>query len=253
MRGEVAAGAGVQRRLERDRHRERPHGLALALLLEADGEDPLVDPGLHELRGDDGGRPAHRAGGVHAEQRLAGGAEGVGEEQLRHHHALEEVGRLADDDGVDVGPRHLGVVEGAGRGLADEAGHRDVAAGGLVLGLADPDDGDPVLAHQPSPSRTVTRFCCRHGPEVAWATPRVAVAVHDPLGHLADAGEAGDHHRVGGQRAPGRVHVAVVAEAERLAEDQLLGAERRVQLGDVEGRRRRRPSRPRRPWSTPRW
>ena len=44
-----------------------------------------------------------------------------------------------------------GVVEGAGRGLADEAGHRDVAAGGLVLGLADPDDGDPLLAHQAPP------------------------------------------------------------------------------------------------------
>ena len=50
----------------------------------------------------------------------------------------------------------------------------------------------------------------------------VGAAVHDPLGHLADAGEAGDHHRVGGQRAARRVHVDVVAEAERLAQDQLL-------------------------------
>ena len=58
-------------------------------------------------------------------------------------------------------------------------------------------------------------------------------AVHDPLGHLADSGEAGHHHRVGGQRTPGGVHVAVVAEAERLAQDELLVAERRVQLGDL--------------------
>ena len=91
-------------------------------------------------------------------------AEGVGQEQLGHHHALEEVGRLADDDGVDVGPGHLGVGEGPLGGLPHEAGHRDVAPGGLVLGLADADDGDPLLAHQSSPSRTHTRFCCRHGP-----------------------------------------------------------------------------------------
>ena len=96
---------------------------------------------------------------------LPAAPEGVGQVQLGHHHALEEVGRLADDDGVDVGPGHLGVGERPRGGLADEAGHRHVAAGGLVLGLADADDGDAFLAHQPSPSRTQTRFCCRHGPD----------------------------------------------------------------------------------------
>ncbi len=74
-------------------------------------------------------------------------AQGVGQVQLGHHDALEEVGGLADDDGVDVGPRHLGVVEGPRGRLADEAGDRHVAAGGLVLRLADADDGDSFLAH----------------------------------------------------------------------------------------------------------
>ena len=54
------------------------------------------------------------------------------------------------------------------------------------------------------------------------------------LGRLADADQAGGHHRVAGQRAARRVDVDVVAEAERLAQDQLLVAERRVQLGHVD-------------------
>ena len=49
VRGEVAAGAGVQRRLERDRHRQRPHGVRLGLLLEGDRQHPLVDAGGDEL------------------------------------------------------------------------------------------------------------------------------------------------------------------------------------------------------------
>ena len=179
-------------------------------------------------------------------------AERVGEVQLGHHHALEEVGRLADDDGVDVGPGHLGVGERAGGGLAHEPGHRDVAAGGLVLGLADADDGDPFLAHQPSPSRTHDQVLLE-ARAATWRGRRrgSAVAVDDPLGRLADADEAGGHHRVGGQRAARRVDVDVVAEAERLAQDQLLVGERRVQLGHVERPpARRRPSRPASAWTT---
>ena len=104
-------------------------------------------PACDELAGDDRGRAADAARGVHPEQRLAGRAERVGQVQLGHHHALEEVGRLADDDRVDVGPVELGVVRGRGRGLPDEPGHRHVAPGRLVLGLADADDGDRVWAY----------------------------------------------------------------------------------------------------------
>ena len=61
-------------------------------------------PGFDQVRGDDEGRTADAAGGVHAQHRLARAAERVGEEQLGHDHALEGVGGLADHDRVDVGP-----------------------------------------------------------------------------------------------------------------------------------------------------
>ena len=89
--------------------------------------------------------------------------ERVGEVQLRHDHALERVGRLPDDDGVDVAEVHAGVLERLDGGLADQPGHRYVVAGRDVTGLTDPDDGGTDATHH-SPSRTQTRFCCRHGP-----------------------------------------------------------------------------------------
>ena len=115
MRREVAARAGVHRHVERHRHRERPHRVGLRLLLEGHGQHPLVHARLDERRGDDRGRAADRAGGVHADQRLARGAERLGEEQLGHHHALEQVGRLADDDRVDVVEADVGVGRAPGR------------------------------------------------------------------------------------------------------------------------------------------
>ena len=63
-------------------------------------------PRLDEVRADDDRRAADAAGGVHAQHRLARAAERVGEEELGLHDALERVGRLADHDRVDVGPRH---------------------------------------------------------------------------------------------------------------------------------------------------
>ena len=50
VRGEVAAGAGVHRHVERQRHRQRPHRVGLRLLLEGDRQHPLVHAGLHERR-----------------------------------------------------------------------------------------------------------------------------------------------------------------------------------------------------------
>ncbi len=61
-----------------------------------------------------------------------------------------------------------------------------------------------AFRHQ-SPSRTQTRFCCRHGPDVACATRAPRLAVDDALRGLADADEAGGHHRVRRQRAARRV------------------------------------------------
>src|SRR5262249_61039819 len=125
--------------------------------------------------GDERGRPADAAGGVHTHHRLAGRAERVGQVRLGHDDALEHVGGPADDGGVDVLPAHLGVLERAARGLAHEAGDGDVGTGRLVMRLADADDG-AELAHA-SPSSTHTRLCCSAGPDVAWATARLASPV----------------------------------------------------------------------------
>ena len=56
----------------------------------------------------------------------------------------------------------------------------------------------------PSETRT-TRFCCRHGPLDAWATPASGVAGDDPARDLADADQPGAHHRVRGERTARRV------------------------------------------------
>src|SRR5205085_1100344 len=82
------------------------------------------------------------------------------------------VGRLADDHRVDVAKGHLGVLERAQRRLAAQPGQRHVGALGRVLGLAHSDDGAAV--HDDA-SSTHTRFCCRHGPEVAWPSVRRAL------------------------------------------------------------------------------
>ncbi len=151
VRGEEAARAGQQRLLEGDGQGEPPHGVGLGLLLEGEGEDGAVDAGGDEVRGDQGRRSADGARRVDAEQGFADGAERVGEVELRHHDALEEVGRLADHDGVDVGPAQPGVLQGADRRFADESGDGHVVPGGDVFGLADADDGDGLLTHERSP------------------------------------------------------------------------------------------------------
>ena len=114
-RCEVATGAGHQLLLERDGERQRPHGLGDRLLLPADGEHPLVHAGLHVAGRDDGRGAAHRAGGVHPEQRLADRSQRLGQVRLGHHDALEEVGGLAHHDGVDVVHRQVRVRRAPGR------------------------------------------------------------------------------------------------------------------------------------------
>jgi hypothetical protein len=138
---------------------------AVGLLLEGDGEDAVVHPGMYERRGDECGGASDASRGVHPEHRLSRSAEGVGQVELRHHHPLEHVGGLADHDGVDVGEPEVGVLERAERRLAHDAGDGEITALRGVMRLPDADDR-AALAHAP-PSRTQTRFCWRQGPEVA--------------------------------------------------------------------------------------
>ena len=233
-RREVATRTGNQRRLERHRHRQAPGRVALRLLLVRDGEHPLVYTRGDELGRDDRRRTADRTSGVNAHHRLADRAERVREVQLGHRDALEHVGCLADHDRVDIRPRHARVFECFDGGFAHEAGHRHVLACGAVRGLPDADD----CVHDSQPSvglpECTTRFCCKHGPLDACARPALRFTRGDAARDLADADEAGAHHRVRGERTAGRVDVGLAVEAERIGEDQLLVAELGVQLDDVE-------------------
>ena len=75
------------------------------------------------------------------EHGLAHGAERVGKVELRLHHAFEEVGRFAEDDSFDIGESHVGVVKSPEDGFTHEATEGHVETAGLVVGLADADDG----------------------------------------------------------------------------------------------------------------
>jgi hypothetical protein len=90
---------------------------------------------------------ADGTGGVHPEHRLADGAERVGEIQLGHRDAFEHVGRLADHDGVDVGPRHAGVFECLDCCLPHHPRERNVFPRRLVRGLPDSDDCRQISRH----------------------------------------------------------------------------------------------------------
>src|SRR2546423_11655777 len=71
----------------------------------------------------------------------------------------------------------------------------------------------------------------RAGRGVGQRPPRAPV--HHPAGRLADAEQAGHHHRVGRQRPARGVDRRAPVEAQRLPEDQLLVAEGGVELGHV--------------------
>src|SRR5205085_8496121 len=60
-------------------------------------------------------------------------------------------------------------------------------------------------------------------------------AIRNPARDLPDPDEAGAHHRVGGERSTGRVECCRAVEPERVGDDQLLVAELRVDLGNVDG------------------
>ncbi len=169
---EVPAGAGVHRHAEGDGHRQRPHRVAVTLLLEGHRQHRAMDPRHHVLGRHDRRGPAHRTSGVHPEHRFAVGCQGIGKPQFWHVDALEHVGGLADHDRIDLGDGGVGTGQRPVDGLAHQPGDGNVRPARRVLGLADPDDCTTLGHH--SPSNTATRFCCRHGPLAQWATARSA-------------------------------------------------------------------------------
>ena len=205
VRSEVAARACADRFGERHRNAQRPHGIRLGLLLPRHRQHAPVLSRLHQAGRHHTGRPADRTRGVHPDQRLAGRTHGVGHEQLRHHDALEEVGRLADHDRVDVIHGRPGVGQRLVDGLANQAVHRDVLALGDVLRLAGAEHRSELDRHDYFPSSTATRFCCNTGPPVACASTRPAEPIENMLCRKADALQPGGEHRVGRQRAARRV------------------------------------------------
>ncbi len=152
--------------------------------------------------------------------------------ELGHHHALEHVGRLAHDDGVDVRETQPGVLQGGQRRLAHQPGDRDVLPLRLGHRLAHSDDCAQLGHH--TPSRTHTRFCCRHGPEVAWATARSAapdqMARADSPMRMSPADIIG----LAASAPPDGFTIDAVAEAQCLGEDQLLVGVGGVQLGPID-------------------
>src|SRR3989442_15569728 len=86
---------------------------------------------------------------MHADNRLAHSAESVCEVKLGHHHALEHVWGLADDDGFDVAPGHVRIFQRPHRSFAHEASDRDVATAGPVLRFSYPPDRAPLRPPRP--------------------------------------------------------------------------------------------------------
>jgi hypothetical protein len=206
--------------------------------------------GLDVVGRHDGGGAAHRPGGVHPQQRLAHGADGVGQGVLGDHDALEEVGGLADDDGVDVGHRHVGVLERPNTASRSSPGSDTsprvaaylVCPVPTTATLFEPIRRSPRLVGCTGSFSCTGLLAVEHRHQVVLhqvsaggvRDAPVDRAVEDAVGHLADADHPGGHHRVGGQRPTGRVDVHVVGQAHLVAQDRLVVGEAGVQLGHVD-------------------
>ncbi len=236
MRREVAARARVHRHDERHRHRQRPHRVGLRLLLEGDRQHPLVHarPGpARRRRSRSTRRPsrpcapgaaacprrrARRRGRARASSRPRTGRGPC----RRRRRRCRRRSSSASASARSTASRSRPAIETSSRLARWWVWPTPMTAAGTL------DIRLPLL------SSVSTRFCCSAGPEVAWARALLGLAGPDPPGGLADAVQAGGEHRVGGQRAARRVDRDVVGQAERRAQDQLLVAERRVQLGEVD-------------------
>ena len=112
--------------------------------LPGDREHRPVHAGRDEVARHHARGAAHAAGRVHAQHRLAAAGQRIGEEELRHHDALEHVGRLAEHDRADpslrrrpAGPHpHPGVGRGRGAPARGRGAGVAAAAGLSIRGAA---------------------------------------------------------------------------------------------------------------------
>ena len=181
---------------------------------------------------------------------LPDGAERLGEVELGHHHALEQVGRLADDDGVDVVERHVRRRRARGRwprgtgrpsrrprawrgGGSGRRRSRRRAAWPSVASLRAQRADEVLLQRRALTSRA--RAPCRRSPaQIRLAASPMRIRPPVNIGLPASA-------------PPEGLIATSSAQAELGAQDQLLVAERRVQLGDLDPVEVRRPAAARRP------
>ena len=171
--------------------------------------------------------PPTLTGGVHAEHRLAVGAERVGEVQLGLHHAFERC--RAPCRSRPRRCRPTSARRRRARGSRPRArGRRSTRRRGAFVCLVWPMPttrraGRPCSR---SPSRTQTRFCCRHGRRSRARAPRSR-----PCSMIWRAASTMRTRPVAmtglaASGPPDGFTSTSVAEAERLAQDQLLGRER---------------------------
>ncbi len=183
VRGEVAAGAGEQRRLERDAAATAPTWRRSRTASRTRRSAPRSwMPACDEAGGDDA-RSSRRPS-----RRCARGSSACRPRRARRPGTArasstpsKKSGALPMTTASMSAQRHLGVVEGA-RAPPRARGRRSTRrrAWPACLVWPMPTTATRSLAHH-SPSSTHTRFCCRHGPDVAWATAAVGVAVGDPV------------------------------------------------------------------------
>ena len=213
VRREVAAGARDERPGERHRNAQRPHGIRLRLLLPGHREHAPFLPDGTRLAATIAVEPPTEPAVC---TRIIGLPTAPARRRCtaRHHDALEHVGRLADDDRVDVGQRRhrsssalsmasrtRPAIETSLR-LATYSSARCRHRGQLARPSVVPlQDGDQILLQA--------------GPLVAWASTRLA-APSRCAGRDPDALQARRDHRVGRQRPPdGLIFVDPLARAPR--------------------------------------